>query len=91
MTAHAVLAAQADEVARLLFGLLRSRQERAAVAGRAAEVMRIKGRIKLADELERDLTNTEKMPSWCANFCGGTAATAPITIEQPRPGSSDEQ
>ena len=51
-SADAILAAQADEVERLLWSLLRSHQERAALAGRAAEAERLNGRAKLAQELE---------------------------------------
>jgi two-component system chemotaxis response regulator CheB len=52
-TADAVLASQSEEIDRLLGTLLRSHQERAALARRMAENERSGGRPRLAAQLER--------------------------------------
>lgn len=52
-SADAVLASQGDEIDRLLNTLLRSHQERAALARRMAEKERVDGRNNLAAQLER--------------------------------------
>jgi two-component system chemotaxis response regulator CheB len=75
-SADAILAAQADEVERLLRSLLRSHQERAALAGRAAEAERLNGRAKLASARSR-------VP---AGRCAGARASAGAWQQRVRPG-----
>ena len=92
-TAEAMLTAQADEVDRLLWTLLRNHQERAALARRMAEQERLRHRGSLARQLQARAHDYENDAELVRRLLlkRDEAAEAPATLEKQRVRASHEQ